>query len=244
MAHTQSSTNTECIGAFLRIIQRLSLELRFGPPGHWHINGRQGSPAAIDLINLRLCWCVALMLGNMPEVGEYVSIGVETIKRLADDDMPLKYRHRHSTSAGLYHEFADSTGQISCLETLCRTFRHESLCLVLDSLYQDHATKDMDSVRLIICENSSRLVEKLERLLRGEDPDSSSESNPEDDMYQDYMDQYQDMEDEQYDQEEDFPDFSDEDEESEKMRTRKNMRIPTNTITIARKVKTKMKMTD
>ncbi|CAE6436866.1 unnamed protein product [Rhizoctonia solani] len=217
--HTQSSADTECIDAFFYTIQRLSLELRFGPPGHLHIGGKQGSPAAIDLLNIRLCWCVALMLGNMPEAGEYLSIGVETIKRIADDDMPPKYRYRHSTSAGLYHKFADLTGRISCLETLCRTFRHESLCLVLDSPYQEHATKELNGVRLIICENSSCLVGKLERLLRGGNPDSSSESDPEDHMYQDYMDQYEDMDEDidedQHYQEDDFPDEEEESDEYE-----------------------------
>ncbi|CAE6424832.1 unnamed protein product [Rhizoctonia solani] len=151
----------------------------------------------------------------MPEHGEYMSLGVQTIKRLADDDMPLKYRHRHTTSAGLYHDFADIDEQASCLAALCRTFRHESLFLVLDSPSQDHAAKGLDGVGQIICASSSDLVEKLERLLRGEAPDSSSsESDPEGYMYQDYMsDQDEDMEDDQHDQEDENPDdYEDPDE--------------------------------
>ncbi|CAE6496666.1 unnamed protein product [Rhizoctonia solani] len=186
--HTQSFASTECLGTFLHTIQMISLDLRFGIPGRWYINGRQGSPAAMDLLNLRLCWCVALMIANMPEFGEYMSLGVETIKRLADDDMPLKYRHRHTTSAGLYHEFSDVTKQSSCLGALRRTLRHESLLLVLDDSSQSHAAKGVDGIIQVICETSSSLVEKLKRLLRGESPDSSSsESDPEAYMYQDYM---------------------------------------------------------
>ncbi|KDN40492.1 hypothetical protein RSAG8_08112, partial [Rhizoctonia solani AG-8 WAC10335] len=166
--HTQSFASTECLGTFLHTIQMISLDLRFGIPGRWYINGRQGSPAAMDLLNLRLCWCVALMIANMPEFGEYMSLGVETIKRLADDDMPLKYRHRHTTSAGLYHEFSDVTKQSSCLGALRRTLRHESLLLVLDDSSQSHAAKGVDGIVQVICETSSSLVEKLKRLLRGE----------------------------------------------------------------------------
>ncbi|CAE6472733.1 unnamed protein product, partial [Rhizoctonia solani] len=58
--HTQSFASTGCMGTFLQTIQNISLELRFGLPGRWHVNGRQGSPATIDLLNLRLCWSVAL----------------------------------------------------------------------------------------------------------------------------------------------------------------------------------------
>ncbi|CAE6496461.1 unnamed protein product [Rhizoctonia solani] len=205
---TPSFASTECIGTFLHIVQRISLELRFGLPGRWPINGRQGSPATMDLLNLRLCWCVALLLGNMPGFGKYTKLGIETIKRLSDDDMPLKYRHRHTTSAGLYHEFADITEQESCLGALRRTFRHESLVLVLADSSQYHAAKGEDEVIQIICESSSGLVEKLKRLLQGDSPDSSSsESDPDDYMYQDYMsDQDQDIEDDQYNQEDEDPD--------------------------------------
>ncbi|KAG8731048.1 hypothetical protein FRC11_005260, partial [Ceratobasidium sp. 423] len=178
--HTQSFASTGCIGTFLQIIQRISLELRFGLP----------------------------VMANMPELGEYMSLGVQTIKRLADDDIPFKYRHRHTTSAGLYHDFADATEQTSCLAVLSRTFRHESLFLVLDSPNQYHAAKGLGGIGQVICVTSSSLVEKLERLLRGEAPDSSSsESDPGGYMYQDYMsDQDQDVEEDQDDQEDDDPD--------------------------------------
>ncbi|CAE7144637.1 unnamed protein product [Rhizoctonia solani] len=187
-----SSASTECIGTFLHTIQRISLELRFGLPGRWHIDGRPGSPTSMDLLNLRLCWCVAF------KFGEYMWLGVETIKRLADDEMPVKYRHRHTTSAGLYHEFAHVSEQTSCLAALCRTFHHESLVLVLEHPGQSHAAKEEDKVLQIICETSSSLVQKLKRLLQGESSDSSSGgSDPEDYMYQDYMlDQDQDIQDE------------------------------------------------
>ncbi|CAE6542887.1 unnamed protein product [Rhizoctonia solani] len=198
---TPSFASTECIDTFFSVIQKVSLELRFGSPGRWHINGRQGTPASMDLINLRLCWCIALTIGNMAELGGHMQLGIETLERLANDDMPLKYRHRHTTSAGLYHEFTGVTGKTSCLRVLRRTFRHESLLLVLEDASRHHAAKGEDDIIQVICATPSTLIEKLERLLRGDSPNSSSsESGAEDYMCQDYAsDQDQDIED-QYNQ--------------------------------------------
>ncbi|CAE6379910.1 unnamed protein product [Rhizoctonia solani] len=166
--------------------------------GCWHVNGKQASPPATDLLNLRLCWCVALIMGNMIEFGESTTLSIDTVKRLANDDMPLKYHHRHSTSAGLYHEFANSTDEASCLEILRRTFRHETLYVLLDSSGQTHEVESFVGIERIVYSSRYNLVDKLERILHGDDPDSSSsgESDLEDYMLDEDPDIEEDQENE------------------------------------------------
>ncbi|KAF8595241.1 P-loop containing nucleoside triphosphate hydrolase protein [Ceratobasidium sp. AG-I] len=168
----------EHIGDFLSHLEQLSVEMCFGPPGRWHIGGKNGSGPIVDLINLRLCWCVALLISNMRTYDPNMSLAIQSLKRLASDDMPTNYRHRHCTSAGLYHKFSDISSQSSTVRILSETFRHESLILVQQSLSSEtHPAEISRGVHLVVCREPADLIHKLERMGQGESPDSSDEES-------------------------------------------------------------------
>lgn len=49
------------------------------------------------------------VISNMREYDTKMASAFQSLERLADDEMPAKYRHRHCTSAGVYHKLAYST---------------------------------------------------------------------------------------------------------------------------------------
>ncbi|KAG8795356.1 hypothetical protein FRC12_015489, partial [Ceratobasidium sp. 428] len=42
-------------------------------------------------------------IGNVDEFEDDGDFAIQTLKRLAADEMPYDSRHRHSSSAGIYH---------------------------------------------------------------------------------------------------------------------------------------------
>ncbi|KAG8735089.1 hypothetical protein FRC10_011007 [Ceratobasidium sp. 414] len=168
LAHKYSSSTPsrgaiEHLRKFLSIIEQLSLGLRFGLP----------------------------VVGGMDDSAENAAPAFDSLKRLSSDDMPPSYRHRHSTSAGIYHQFSNVANRESVLRALCQTFRHESLVLVLESSSRYHPAKGVLGVCEIICSTSSNLLEKMERMVRGESPDSSDEESEPDGGFweqEEYMD--------------------------------------------------------
>lgn len=72
------------------------------------------------------------------------------------------------------------TDQASCLKILCRTFRHESLVLVLENASKYHPAKLMPYVRTIICPDSSELSEKLGQMSLGADIESLGSNSSQD----------------------------------------------------------------
>jgi hypothetical protein len=154
----------------------------------------------------------------MGDFDDNMTLALETLKRLSSHDMPTTYRHRHATAAGAYHALVESfcetlngalifcllrfsavSNQQSCLEILCRTFRHERLVLVLENSTRYHPAKSMPSVRIITCRDSSRLVEKLEQALQQESIESSEDESVQDySTHKDYSDQDDDSNHEDY----------------------------------------------
>lgn len=159
----------------------------------------------------------------MRENDTNLASAILTLRRLANDDMPTSYRHRHCTSAGAYHKsvysftnvlsiysllrFSDVSDRESTFKMLSQTFRHESLILVQESKTHDSSIdKLFYGSRFIACEEPADLINKLERAGRGE-PDSSDEES---EMGYDYEDQ--DDQDQFYGEEEEPDPYEYEDE--------------------------------
>ncbi|QRW10326.1 glycoside hydrolase family 39 protein [Ceratobasidium sp. AG-Ba] len=175
----------------LLLIKELSLKLRFGSSGLCQVGGKWALPAQIDLLNLRLCWSIAIIVGTLETEDPNMGLALQTLQDLTYDDIPPEYQRRNSTSTALYHEFSKSTDKVSTLRILCETFRHESLALVLRYAGQSHPAGSFPGVRKIICHDSSDIVHILKRLVRGnpvEPPDDESESEQDHEYEDSYID--------------------------------------------------------
>ncbi|KAG8734243.1 hypothetical protein FRC12_018589 [Ceratobasidium sp. 428] len=108
----------------------------------------------------------------MDEFEDDGDFAIQTLKRLAVDEMPYDSRHRHSSSAGIYHMqatvFSSAATQASTLRILDTTFRHESLILVLADSGLSHPARDIAGVIKIVRATSSGLLDALERASQGE----------------------------------------------------------------------------
>ncbi|KDN35985.1 hypothetical protein RSAG8_11136, partial [Rhizoctonia solani AG-8 WAC10335] len=89
-------------------IQQMSRELRFGASGHWLVMGEQINSGLVDLLNLRLCWCVSLVIGHMVSVDKDLPLVLEVLQNISSDEMPPNGLCRNSTAFGTYHAFAEA----------------------------------------------------------------------------------------------------------------------------------------
>ncbi|KAG8722343.1 hypothetical protein FRC11_002723, partial [Ceratobasidium sp. 423] len=164
-----SRCDIECLSSLCSAIQQISVELRFGASGRWQVSGERISPAMVDLLNIRLCWCVSLVIGHMGPYDKDLPLVLETLRRISSDEMPSDSLCCNSTAAGSYHAFMGVDDQRATLTALCRTFRHESLVLMLEYCHRYHPAKFMAGVRTITCADPAELIGRLGQVLSSPD---------------------------------------------------------------------------
>ncbi|CCO31945.1 TPR and ankyrin repeat-containing protein 1 AltName: Full=Lupus brain antigen 1 homolog [Rhizoctonia solani AG-1 IB] len=147
----------ECLGKLFASMKRISKL--------WLVTGKRMSSTLVDLLNLRLCWCIALMVGHMGEFDKDLPLALETLRNISSDIMPVTSQNRNSTAAGRYHAFTDVTNREATLTALCQTFQHESLVLIQEYPHRYHTAKLMTGVRTITCSDPSELSRRLDELM-------------------------------------------------------------------------------
>ncbi|KAG8701590.1 hypothetical protein FRC11_012041, partial [Ceratobasidium sp. 423] len=144
---------------------------------------KQISPAMVDLLNLRLCWCIALAIAHMDRSDVNLPPALETLRTISSFQFtPTPYYSSHGISANrLYHAFSRVKDQRGALVALGRTFQHESLVLVLKDSDHQHPAKFMSKVRRIVYTDPTELIERLDQLalLPNPGPSSSDDEFPE-----------------------------------------------------------------
>ncbi|KDN41108.1 hypothetical protein RSAG8_07662, partial [Rhizoctonia solani AG-8 WAC10335] len=136
----------------------------------WSFAGKPITPTVVDVLNIRLCWCIALAIGHMDQLDENLPLALETLRKISSDEMPLKCLHRYSTAAGTYHIFTEVNDQQAALTALRQTFRHESLILVLKDAQLNHPAKLMVGVHTIVCSDPTELADTLDKFTHSSSP--------------------------------------------------------------------------
>ncbi|CAE6528500.1 unnamed protein product [Rhizoctonia solani] len=154
----------ECLGGLCSAIQQISIELRFGTPGRWLVSGKQITSGLVDLLNIRLCWCISFVIGHMGSHDKDLPLALETLRKISSDEMPSNSLCCNSTAAGSYHAFIGADDQQATLSALCRTFRHENLILMLEYSYRYHPAKFTTGVRTIACADPAKLIGRLSQV--------------------------------------------------------------------------------
>ncbi|KAH7325422.1 hypothetical protein B0J17DRAFT_681298 [Rhizoctonia solani] len=137
LTHKYKSIHQRCdvegFGDLCSAIQQISMELRFGTPERWLMDGKRISANLVDKLNLRLCWCISLVIGHMGDFDTDLTLAIMTLRKISSDEMPSTSLGCNSTAAGAYHTFTGIDDQQAALTALCQTFRHESLILMAAS---------------------------------------------------------------------------------------------------------------
>ncbi|CAE6340573.1 unnamed protein product [Rhizoctonia solani] len=165
-----SGCGIECLGNLFFAVKQVSTELRFGTPGRWLMAGNRISSAMVDLLNLRFCWCISLVVGHMDDLDKNLSLALDTLKNISSDEMPANSQCRNSTAAGTYHAFARVSNRQTALTALCQTFQHERLVLMQENPYRYHPAKYMASVQTVTCSDPLKLFGRLGKLVSAPEP--------------------------------------------------------------------------
>ncbi|EUC55290.1 glycosyl hydrolase family 39 domain protein [Rhizoctonia solani AG-3 Rhs1AP] len=142
-------------------IQQVSRELRFEASERWLVNRERIKPGLVDLLNLRLCWCVSLVIGHMGSFDQDLPLVLETLQKMSCDEMPPNSLRRNSTAFGAYHAFAEADDRHTTLTVLSQTFRHEVLILMQQDSYCHHPAKYITGVQMVPCTNPAEFLAKL-----------------------------------------------------------------------------------
>ncbi|CAE6536920.1 unnamed protein product [Rhizoctonia solani] len=142
------------------VIKRVSNELRFGALGR----SKQLGSDTVDLLNLRLCWCIALVIGHMEQSDSRLALALNTLRAISSEEIMPHYFNRGFIANKLYRVFTGVSNQRAALVALDQTFRHESLVLVLKNSHHKHPAKFIRKVRRVVYTEPAELIEKLDQL--------------------------------------------------------------------------------
>ncbi|CAE6458150.1 unnamed protein product, partial [Rhizoctonia solani] len=121
--------DTNSLPGLLESIVWLADELKYGDRRHWLVGGKslssQSKVHMMDRFQLRLCWCIALLLVNSSHSVGFVDPVMNSLIHLAGD---LYGRIAESPC----QRFGSVIDQETCLEAFCQTFYQEPMVLLSD----------------------------------------------------------------------------------------------------------------
>ncbi|KAG8786082.1 hypothetical protein FRC12_016941 [Ceratobasidium sp. 428] len=121
--------DTDKLDELLRCISRLSFEFKFGSRRRWSIGEARLTQKldVLHMLNMRLCWCIALIGLNLTPSHDLYFETIKTLRRLGESTPPNDYNEQYCAEMTPFDPFKAVLDYDSCVEALRATLKHEHI---------------------------------------------------------------------------------------------------------------------